>query len=78
MDVRRLDWQVYLFRVQQERLQLRLATALSTAKPDTQFELWNTNLDLVIAVARYVLPLFCNFIQNSVFLRPAIHLFHFP
>ncbi len=56
MDVRDIQWQLFLFRRRLEGMQLALATSLAhavSASPDAQFHAWNENLDLVVAVAKY-------------------------
>ena len=58
MDVRSIDWQLYLFRERQERMQLRLARILAVAQPDAQFHAWNDNQDLVVAVSKYARNMF--------------------
>lgn len=54
MDVRRIDWQLYLFRERVQRMLLKLAKTMAAPQAEAQFNAWNQNLDLVISISKYV------------------------
>lgn len=55
MDVRSIDWQVYLFRERLNRMLLQLARSMAAPQAEAQFTAWNDNQDLVVCIARCAL-----------------------